>query len=392
MSKNQHKRARKNSELFKATHNGGSYTFLPKIQSNHAQQTNHLYQPNEKLKFEELDLDKMERKEVFLQAYYKARRKMIVSEQLDEAVKKRLGILKYDAYEKRELIYPKKPKMKKEMSWFNDYYYKYRSLNEADEEDDELMSQFKVDWSQLSQKFNNNRKNGEQQQQPRFGSTLSKDAQFALMKSLEDTIAHEIVNVSPELANKIQRTKTAQYVRKYSHNNNSSSSNRSDFSSSTTNSTIKSEFSSDITNNASSLEFVNNNVNEFEMVKKLAVSEQINSAMDLLDNIRRVKKSKAAKSNGQKKSTHFELVNQVSGGENVVIGSSPPNGVKSLSLSDSTASKQPSVTLPPIKKPTISRTSKLGLVRAPSTVLKLESNLVKYNEWKSQWFSQLQNI
>ena len=406
-----------------------SNSYLPKINNNNASTNNYHY--NTKINVEEFDLDNLENKEVFLKAYYKARRKMIVSKHLDEDFRNRLGVLKYENYEKRELIYPKKPKLKKEFSWFNDYYYKYQKDNNDSEnrsssaEDDESnFVSFKIDWSQLSKERLSNA-NKTTLPPIRFGSTLSKDAQFALMKSLEDQIVREIETSCPELTNKVPRTTTAQYSRKsklsksIENSSNSTSSNRSDYLStnrsrlSILNSTNNRYESSEIFSNDDNFGFVNRELNvnsktpistndtnktddnEIDMIKKLVITEQINSAMDILDNIRKVTKPKRQIN----KKLHFDnkLIDRLKFG--------PNNSAFNLtSMNSENSSLMRTPTLPPIQRSSMtsmtsmnskqkrvhSRSSKIG--RPPSTLAKLEPNLVKYNEWKSQWFNQLHNI
>jgi hypothetical protein len=391
-----------------------SNTYLPKLASN---TNSYHYNTN----VEEFDLDKLVNKEVFLKAYYKARRKMIVSKHLDEDFRNRLGILKYENYEKRELIYPKKPKLKKEFSWFNDYYYKYQKNSEnqnrsssADDDEANFVS-FKIDWTQLSKERLSNA-NKTTLPPIRFGSTLSKDAQFALMKSLEDQIVREIETSCPELTNKVPRTTTAQYSRKLklsksdNSSNNSTSSNRSDYLStnrsrlSILNNTNNKYESSEFFSNDDNFGLLNRDLNvnnktsistndssksdenEIEMIKKLVITEQINSAMDILDNIRKVTKPK--KQIHKKLQFDNKLIDRMKFGPYNSNFYVPEN------------SKLRTPTLPPLQQQSItsnsaqkrppSRSSKIG--RPPSTLSKLEPNLVKYNEWKSQWFNQLHNI
>jgi hypothetical protein len=397
-----------------------SNSYLPKLKN-----TNN-YDYNTKINLEEFDLDNLVNKEVFLKAYYKARRKMIVSKHLDDDFRNRLGILKYENYEKRELIYPKKPKLKKEFSWFNDYYYKYQKdhENRSSSTDDEAnFISFKIDWTQLSkERFSNANKTT--LPPIRFGSTLSKDAQFALMKSLEDQIVREIETSCPELTNKVPRTTTAQYSRKFklsksdksSENSSSSStsSNGSDYLStnrsrlSILNNTNNKYESSELFSNDDNFGFANRDLNvnsktiistsesnktddnEIEMIKKLVITEQINSAMDILDNIRKVTKPK--KQFHKKLQFDTKLIDRMKFG--------PQNASFNFSSINSENSMLKTPTLPPLQQKSVSsalkqkrppsRSSKIG--RSPSTLAKLEPNLVKYNEWKSQWFNQLHNI
>jgi hypothetical protein len=286
------------------------------------------------------------------------------------------------------------------------------------------------------------------------------------MKSLEDTIVSEIERSVPELVNKVPRTTTAKYTKKYKNinsSNNTMTTNRSDYSSSTnfTQSTTANNTSNNSNSNQSRLSLTNqsndlaihsngspdlvdnfgfvsreinpnklkpllkhtnghnNNgsseksspENELEMIKKLVISDQISSAMNILDNIRKVTKAKKSVGQASKKlqfdSKLAEALKSEKSGLSVLSSGSNSNLMasknNSMSKNGSTSSKKiynslkaaagTSVTtiLPPLKRQS-SRSSKLGLGRSPSIMSKLEPNLVKYNEWKSEWYHQLQNI
>jgi len=96
---------------------------------------------------------------------------------------------------------------------------------------------------------------------PRFGATLSKDAQFAIMKSLEDTIVREIEKNYPDMKNRVPRTTTAQYMRRKLLDNDSTESNM-DFSTTRQNTNDNQFFSTSLNNLKYESEIFNEQVNQ----------------------------------------------------------------------------------------------------------------------------------
>jgi hypothetical protein len=168
---------------------------------------------------------------------------------------------------------------------------------------------------------------------PRFGSLLSKDGQYALLKSYEDIIVSELQSLYPELKNLLIRTKTAKKnEREEGLNSIRRSSNASD---SSDGSSYKSYYSSsrrasnestsseqgmvssdynlydslrlryslvpsaksssyldlnDIDNNNNSINNTFNDPVDYE--KKVKISQKLENAMELIDNLKLIKASK----------------------------------------------------------------------------------------------------
>ena len=168
---------------------------------------------------------------------------------------------------------------------------------------------------------------------PRFGSLLSKDGQYALLKSYEDIIVSELQSLYPELKNLLIRTKTAKKnereeglnsIRRSSNASDSSdgSSYKSYYSSSrrasnestsseqgmvssdyNLNDSLRLRYSlvpsaksssyldlNDIDNNNNSINNTFNDPVDYE--KKVKISQKLENAMELIDNLKLIKASK----------------------------------------------------------------------------------------------------
>lgn len=173
---------------------------------------------------------------------------------------------------------------------------------------------------------------------PRFGSLLSKDGQYALLKSYEDIIVSELQSLYPEFKNVLQRTKTANLnedkfntFRRSSNASDSSdgSSYKSYYSSSrrTSNQSTSSEpgisssdcnlydphklrYSLTTSSTVSSSLFdefssVNNNlIDVADYEKKVKISQKLENAMELIDNLKLIK---ASKEKNSKKNSKLNL-------------------------------------------------------------------------------------
>ena len=182
---------------------------------------------------------------------------------------------------------------------------------------------------------------------PRFGSLLSKDGQYALLKSYEDIIVTELQSLYPEFKNLLTRTKTAKKgesedglnsIRRSSNasdssdgssykslfsssrrasnestSNYSSSRRASNESTSSENGMVPSDYSlydpqklryslvpstassayldiDDINNNNNSINNTFNDAVDYE--KKVKISQKLENAMELIDNLKLIKASK----------------------------------------------------------------------------------------------------
>jgi hypothetical protein len=166
---------------------------------------------------------------------------------------------------------------------------------------------------------------------PRFGATLSKDAQFAIMKSLEDTIVREIEKNYPDMKNRVPRTTTAQYIRRKLLDNNATESSL-DFSAASQSTNENQFFTTSLNNFKYESDLFSEHINQdpsnssntpspsrittqteqlnSDLAKKLVVTQQIESAMEILDNLRVNKKKsikkEAAKSSANNNRIHFD--------------------------------------------------------------------------------------
>jgi hypothetical protein len=144
---------------------------------------------------------------------------------------------------------------------------------------------------------------------PRFGSQLSRDGQYALLKSYEDIIVSDLQTLYPELKNRLQRTKT---VNNLKDGNSRRSSNSSDYSAgsydsssrrTSNQSTVEQSFAFSPMNDSqrnsltSSTSFFDLNFNnDVDYEKKVKVSQKLEYAMDIIDNLKLIKASKKTNS------------------------------------------------------------------------------------------------
>lgn len=238
-------------------------------------------------------------KDEFIQKYLIKKRKktMIISKYLDEDLRKRLESLKYKSFKPTQIetIEHDASNDQNEDYYYDDYYDSNDNNNYIEPSSITIntsISSFSDSLNHFpsSKKTRNNYSNVDmnksktlsfktsrdkqdilntnQKEIPRdvrFGSTLSRDGQFALLKSLEDEIIQEIHAVYPELScNQIPRISTANYKKMMHHSRN---------------------------RNLLNERRVNENLNELtELEKKRIVTKSIESAMEILDLLRMKKK------------------------------------------------------------------------------------------------------
>ena len=159
-----------------------------------------------------------EKKDYYMTTYQKMRRRgMIISKYLDNDLKARLSHLKnsdkpYYYYHNKNLVIENE-----ETNKFKDFdydFYNYDSssvlantiYNGNTEESDVKKDVLNSDFNVVAGSYDG-------VTYPCFGSFLSKDGQYALIKSLEDIIVKEIEFTFPEMRNKVPRTTTAQYIK-----------------------------------------------------------------------------------------------------------------------------------------------------------------------------------
>lgn len=247
-----------------------STKFLPQISSVSQTRQRNLYSP--------VTLSKEE----FIQKYLNKKRKttMIISKYLDEDLRKRLEKLKYTFKSKEKLT--NASQLNESKNW--DEYQNHESHVYAHEPTSMLidtslctsneslinytLKQFKRRNNDITKSKNlsfktteeNLEKQRDQSKTIRFGSTLSRDGQFALLKSLEDQIIQEIRSVYPHLDdNQIPRISTPNYLKMIS-----------------TNTFDKSDYDEEDY--------------DYQYEQKLMVTQSIESAMDILDHLRHKKK------------------------------------------------------------------------------------------------------
>ena len=166
---------------------------------------------------------------------------------------------------------------------------------------------------------------------PRFGSFLSKDGQYALLKSYEDIIVSELQSLYPELKNHLQRTKTTNNFNENMFRRSSNSSDSSDsvsFKSSnnssrrTSNQSTSSEqgitsalnlydpnklrYSLTTSTSFFDLNDFNSANSDAEYEKKVKISQKLENAMELIDNLKLIRESKE-KTNSKKNSKLISL-------------------------------------------------------------------------------------
>jgi hypothetical protein len=311
----------------------------------------------------------------WLKSYDKTRRRsMIVSKFLDGATKLRLEQMK--TFGNRRLSIQSDPKAKD--STPND-------LDEQAENDADNVHKISKSENSIYPILKT--------RNPRFGATLSIDAQFAIMKSLEDTIVREIEKNYPDMKNRVPRTTTAQYMRrKTAENNINVTESNMDFSAS--NQTTTNEFFSTSLNNLKyDSEIFNEPLNQdpfrtpvpprtaqnsqadSDLAKKLVVTQQIESAMEILDNLRINKK----KSNRKEVTKASANINRIHFDSNINYSNINPRAFATPSSKTPMKSinKRTNLTTPVAL-------SRLRQENNNSTLAKLET-IDKYSEWKSGW-------
>lgn len=173
---------------------------------------------------------------------------------------------------------------------------------------------------------------------PRFGSLLSKDGQYALLKTYEDLIVNELQTLYPELKDHIQRTHTARFKETRSrHSSTSTTASNATSTSSVSasgelfdsNRSLNTNSHNDIytmplntchnPNNssvgrhrnsdsliASSSFFDFNEINyQLELEKKLKITRQLENAMEIIDNLRLMRDFKRKGSLDENQLTSF---------------------------------------------------------------------------------------
>ncbi|CAF1069045.1 unnamed protein product [Brachionus calyciflorus] len=275
-------------------------------------------------------------KENYLKAYRTRKRSIIVSKYLDEDMQQKFEQVKYSLNpSRRQSIFENTSST---------------SINPETENLNEILKKN----SCLEETSSFNLKN----KSPRFGSTLSKDGQYALMKSLEDTIVYEIESKYPEFKGSIPRTSTALYRKSL---------------------TASSEFNSNITKSSqeskyddlyySKSEFFETepkeSITESELNRRLLVTQHIDNAMDILDKIR----INSQKIQAKQKILNSKKVNYLDVMPNGrVVGVVKNKSASSLNL-DTTSEK----------------------IKEDLEKLKFEP-IIKYSEWKNTWVKELENV
>lgn len=170
---------------------------------------------------------RQESKDEFIEKYLNKKRRttMVISKYLDEDMRQRLEKLKYKSKrnEKNENTEKNSFVENKRSSQHTDQL-NYTELRSLDSSSESLASSGASGFKQHKKKnldksktlsFKSNFFGADDEFKPktiRFGSTLSKDAQFALLKSLEDQILQEIIFVYPDIRqDELPRTSTADF-------------------------------------------------------------------------------------------------------------------------------------------------------------------------------------
>lgn len=267
-------------------------------------------------------------REYFLKEYRHRKKSIIVSKYLDDEIKHRFEQLKYSSNPSR------RPSV-----------FEVPSSNDLhDSEPDSDMHKKSCNESQLSLQTSKS---------PRFGSTLSRDGQYAIMKSLEDTIINEIESMYPECKGRISRTSTAQFRKSLSQSSSYLAPPSSkDFA-------IDNKLSDNLYYSKSEL-FSESDSREtlpdIEIQKKMQVSQHIENAMEILDKLR-------LKNKNIEKSIQPKKVNYL---DNVLVSS----------------------------------TSKRNLVPIKNNVSDINLDnfdkgnfepITQFSQWKNNWIKELQN-
>ncbi|RNA29497.1 hypothetical protein BpHYR1_048906 [Brachionus plicatilis] len=309
--------------------------FLPNIYAK-AEQLNRrlsVFNPGQDSDFSSassISYDNMNEKEreYFLKEYRHRKKSIIISRYLDDELKHRFEQLKYSSCPSRRASVFEAPS----------------STDLQDFEADGEMRKKSTDESTLS--FHKNKS-------PRFGSTLSRDGQYAMMKSLEDTIINEIEAMYPECRGKISRTSTAQFRKSLCQS--------SSFLAPVSSKDIENRFTDSLYYSKSEL-FSETDSREtlpdIEMHKKMLVSQHIDNAMEILDKLR-LNNKKSDKTSQPKKVNYLDKV-----------------------LVTSTSKKN----LAPIKN-SASEFNFSNLDKSGSSV----EPIVQFSQWKNKWTKELEN-
>lgn len=171
-------------------------------------------------------------RELYLKEYKRARKKsLVISKYLDEETKQRLEQLKFTdppvltGGPRRHSLYDMDSSlMNNSNNKYNGNMLRSNYMQDYDEETQSSSSSYELNNNSLTNNNNNNHSSIlnsnfrldalKAYKTPNFASTLSRDAQYALIQSLEDALVQEIEFNFPELRDKIPRTSTAQYRRK----------------------------------------------------------------------------------------------------------------------------------------------------------------------------------
>lgn len=348
---------------------------------------------------QEMNLDSLSDKDLFLKQYNRTRkRSMIVSKYLDDDMKIRLEQMRnYGMMNNRRFSNSTTDSFSSEN--------KIKDLSDLEINDD-LTEMANSNYINEVDFFNSNNaksisESANKIKNPRFGSMLSKDAQFALMKSLEDTIVNEIEKSYPELKNRIPRTTTAQYLkRKHSNcstessfdNGNSNNRNFNQLASSNSIENLKYESEIFSEDNGETSQLTKVKLND-DLNKQLAVSQQINSAMEILDNLRVGKLRKATTLSALSAAKKDKINHRIHFNSNIDYSNNSSNNNKhsaSFTRSKTSAktvsslnSNSPSSSLP---------TARNRVDTSKSMSLNKLDTIDKYAQWKNRWMNQLDSI
>lgn len=267
-------------------------------------------------------------REYFVKEYRHRKKSIIVSKYLDDELKHRFEQLKYSTNPSRRAS-----------------VFEVPSSNDLHDYDTDSDIKKLNDGSTLSL---------QKTKSPRFGSTLSRDGQYAIMKSLEDTIINEIESMYPECKGKISRTSTAQFRKSLSQSSSFlAPPSFKDLA-------VESKLSDNLYYSKSEL-FSESDCREtlpdIEMQKKIKVSHHIENAMEILDKLR-FQNKKLEKTMQPKKVNYLDNV-----------------------LVSSTSKKK----LVPIKK----SISDLNLDNLDKNNIE---PITQFSQWKNNWTKELENF
>jgi hypothetical protein len=167
-------------------------------------------------------ISRQESKDEFIQKYLNKKRRttMVISQYLDEDLRKRLEKLKYKSKQTEEKAILAENECHAHHFNYNEEATDLQSLGSSSESltsgDSDLKQRKKKSIEKLKTlSFKSKFLDMDDEFKPktiRFGSTLSRDAQFALLKSLEDQIIQEISFVYPNIRlDDLPRTSTADF-------------------------------------------------------------------------------------------------------------------------------------------------------------------------------------